>query len=122
MPFWRRKPPPIGGAPTGQLGGKSGRINDWPKCRQCWHRVPAATIHTACRRASVEASGPVPHTHLGGKPCCPGWCRVCGICWDRNHMICGNCGRCILECPGICNECGNCLDKCKGHNESRDEE
>jgi hypothetical protein len=113
-PF-RRKPPPIGGAPTGQLGGKSGRINEWPKCRGCWHRVPPGALHGRCRRATAEGQDRVPASHQDGAPCCPGWCRICGICWDQGHRTCNQCGRCVKECPGPCPECGECKDMCKGH-------
>lgn len=119
MPLFRKKTPPLGGEPSGQLGGKSGRVNDWPKCRQCWHRIPRGSIHLRCQRASADA-GVIPLTHNAGVPCCPGWCRVCGICWDRGHKTCNQCGRCILACPGACPECGECLDLCPGHNKGSD--
>lgn len=113
-PF-RRKPPPLGGSAPGQLGGKSGRVNEWPKCRACWHRAPPGAIHSRCQRATAEGQDPIPESHQGGAPCCPGWCRICDICWDHNHVNCSQCGRCILECPGACAECGECLDLCPGH-------
>lgn len=113
MAWWSRKPAPIGGSPSS--GGKSGRVNEWPKCRACWHRVPPGAIHSRgnCQRATNEGNEGLPPTHR--QPCCPGWCRVCGICWDRDHIECKQCSRCILECPGPCNDCGECLDRCPGH-------
>ena len=102
------------GPSGGTLGGKSGRVNDWPKCTTCYHRAPKGAIHALCGRAAHYLSVPVPSTHLGGSACCE-FCSVCNICLDRGHQTCSVCGRCVLECPGVCGECGNCRDKCKGH-------
>lgn len=115
-PF-RRKPLPLGGAPVGNLGGKSGRVNEWPRCRApgCWHRVPPGAVHGRCKRATAEGTDSVPPSHQSGAPCCPGWCKICGICWDLGHRNCNQCGRCVKGCPGPCGECGECKDLCKGH-------
>lgn len=126
MFLFRRRPKPVSyagliGPSGGKLGGQSGRINDWPRCAQrgCWHRVPPGAIHSRpdCQRATWEGTAAIPKTHQGGSACCPGWCRRCGICWDRGHKSCTQCGRCILSCPGLCAECGVCKDKCAGHDQ-----
>ena len=100
----RAKPALPRGPGGGQLGGRSGRVNEWRKCQRqgCWHRVPPGAIHAACMRA--WALGPaLPPTHQGGIPCCPGVCDFCARCLDR--------------CPGKCSRCGKCLDLCTGHDE-----
>lgn len=71
--------------------GKGGSTaNPWPKCGECFHRVPVLCGFCLRGRARITETHPT--------SCCPGECI-----W---------CHRCLNECPGQCDKCQNCLDRC----------
>ena len=97
-------------ARTGDIGGRSGRPNPWPRCLQegCWHRVPPAAIHPTCQRAGdYPALIAAVATH--GPPCCPGECPKCWRCLDRPRR-------------GWCDRCQVCIDCCPGHGKDGEDE
>jgi hypothetical protein len=105
-------PTPTAGNPYG-TGGRSGRLNAWPRCRapRCWSRVPPGAVHQHCRRAWSYGSDPLPDTHPG--PCCPGACPHCLRCFDTGGPVPPG----VTVCPGRCETCGRCQDLCAGHDE-----
>ena len=106
----------IRGNPHG-TGGRTGRINAWPRCRapRCWRRIHPGSVHRHCRRAWAYGVVRLPDSHPS--PCCPGECPWCRRCYDTVPPPPG-----VEACPGRCDECGLCLDRCNGHDEKKENE